>query len=68
MATARKCVMALYADRASQQWIVRDPDGNFWIIPLADDPWKHREPFHPTEETDLEPVPGHYKHLLGLPS
>ena len=49
---------------STQQWIVRDPEGNFWIVPSADDAWEHREPFQPTEETELEPVPGHYKYLL----
>ncbi len=67
MVTVRKCVVALYVDRASQQWIVRDADGNFWSVPPADDPWEHREPFQPTEETDLEAIPGHYKYMLGLP-
>jgi hypothetical protein len=46
---------------------VLDPEGNFWIVPSGDGSRDHRQPFHPTEETDLEPVPGHYKYLLGLP-
>ena len=33
-----------------------------------ENPWDHRQPFYPTEETDLEPVPGHYRSVLGLPS
>jgi hypothetical protein len=45
-----------------------DSDGNFWIVPPVDHPWDHREPFYPTEATELEPVPGHYKHMLDLPS
>jgi hypothetical protein len=24
-------------------------------------------PFQPTEETDLEAIPGHYRSMLGLP-
>jgi hypothetical protein len=60
-------VAALYVDRRTRQWIVRDPEGNLWVVPLTDNPWDHREPFQPTEETDLELVPGHYKHMLGLP-
>lgn len=59
--------MALFVDRSSQQWIVRDPEGNFWILPSGEDPWDHRKPFHPTAATDLEPVPGHYKDMLRLP-
>jgi hypothetical protein len=67
MLTSGKRVLALYVDRASQQWVVLDPEGNFWIVPSDDSPWEHRQPFCPTDETDLEPVPGHYKYMLGLP-
>lgn len=69
MLTMRKNVVNLYVDRSSQQWIVRDADGNFWIVPSADDnPWDQRQPYYPTAATELEPVPGHYKQLLGLPT
>jgi hypothetical protein len=54
-------------DRRSQQWIVLDPEGNFWVVPLTDNPWDNREPFQPTEASELEPVPGHYKQMLGIP-
>jgi hypothetical protein len=54
-------------DRASGQWIVRDADGNFWLLPATDNPWDDRRPFSPAEETELEPVPGHYKYMLGVP-
>ena len=67
MVAVTKCTIALYVDRSSQQWIVRDGEGCFWIIPPGDDPWDHRLPFNPTEDTELEPVPGHYKYLLQLP-
>jgi hypothetical protein len=67
MTTLRKSLVAVFADRASRQWIVRDPDGNYWLVPSVPDPWDHRRPFQPTEETDLQPVPGHYKDTLGLP-
>ncbi len=67
MLIARKRALALYVDRASQQWVVLDPEGNFWLIPSVENPWDHRQPFDPTEETDLEPIPGHYKDMLGLP-
>ena len=33
MLTLRKNVVALYVDRSSQQWIVLDAEGNFWIVP-----------------------------------
>ena len=69
MLTLRKNVMSLFVDRSSQQWIVQDPDGNLWIVRSDDkNPWDQRQPFTPTEETELESVPGHYKHMLGLPT
>jgi hypothetical protein len=67
MLTANKPTLALFIDRATHQWIVRDVDGNFWIVPAVENPWSHREPFQPVENTELEPVPGHYKYLLSLP-
>jgi hypothetical protein len=68
MLTLRKNVMTLFVDRSNQQWIVLDGDGNFWMVPTSyDNPWDQRQPFCPTEETELEPVPGHYKYMLGLP-
>lgn len=67
MLTLRKNVAALYVDRSSQQWIVQDPEGSFWVVQTNDEnPWDQRQPFYPTEETELEPVPGHYKYMLGL--
>ena len=59
--------VTLYVDRSSQQWVVLDPEGNFWILPSVDNAWDQRRLFNPTEESELEPVPGHYKHMLGLP-
>ena len=67
MLGARTRVVALYVDRASQQWVVQDAEGKFWSLPSTDNPWDERRPFSPAEETELEPVPGHYKHMLGLP-
>jgi hypothetical protein len=58
----------IFVDRACpQHWVVRDPDGNFWIVPSVENAWESREPFRLTEEADLEPVPGHYKYMLNLP-
>ena len=66
--TVRKELVAVFADRVSRQWIVRDPEGNFWVVPPSKkDPWDHRRPFQPSEEMELQPVPGHYKDTLGLP-
>jgi hypothetical protein len=67
MLTVRKQVVGIYVDRSSQQWVVRDADGNFWVLPTTSSPWDDRRPFYPAEEADLESVPGHYKYMLGLP-
>jgi hypothetical protein len=67
MTVVEKRVSALFVDRLSRQWIVRDPEGTFWTLPSGEHPWDQRQPFDLTAETDLEPVPGHYKDLLGLP-
>jgi len=67
MLIVRKQVMDLYVDRVSQRWVVRDTDGNFWLVPPVENAWEHREPFQPAEDVELEPVPGHYKVMLGLP-
>ena len=66
MNTARKAGLALYVERSQRRWVVRDPDGNFWIVPPGDQPWDQRLPYEPTEEAELEPVPGHYISMLGL--
>jgi hypothetical protein len=65
MMTVKQRKLSIYVDKSTQQWIVRDVEGTFWSVPADDDGWKHREPFTPTHE--LEPVPGHYHYLLGLP-
>jgi hypothetical protein len=67
MTILRGQLVALFADKSSQQWIVRDPEGNFWILPPGENPWDHRQAFQPSAETELEPVPGHYRDMLGLP-
>jgi len=67
MISEKKRLAALFVDRFSNQWVVRDPEGNFWIVPSVENGWDHREPFYPTEETELEPVPGHYIYMLDLP-
>ena len=68
MAVERKQILGLYVDRSNQQWIALDPDGNYWAVSVFEEnPWDQRQPFFPSEETELEPVPGHYKHMLGLP-
>jgi len=60
-------IVGIYVDKVCQRWIVRDGEGQFWSLPTSDKPWEEREPFTPAEETELEPVPGHYRYMLGLP-
>ncbi len=67
MIAVKKQMVALFVDKSSQQWVVRDADGNFWLLPTGENPWGHRQSFDPTEESDLEPISGHYKYLLDLP-
>jgi hypothetical protein len=35
MSTARKRVMALSVKRSCQQWVVREPEGNFGPLPAV---------------------------------
>jgi len=68
MVAMEKRKIGIFVDRACpERWIVRDLDGNFWTIPSAENPWDHREPFYPVEESELQPVPGHYRYALGIP-
>ena len=67
MMVVKQRKMSIYVDKSSQKWVVRDEEGAFWSVPADEEGWKQREPFTPTEETELEPVPGHYYYLLGLP-
>jgi hypothetical protein len=68
MTALGKQIVAIYVDRLKQQFVVLDPDGRYWALSHDGDPWNQRQPYSPTEETELEPVPGHYKQMLGLPN
>lgn len=68
MVETTKQIVALYVDRSTQQWVVRDREGHFWSVPPIEVAWDHRQPYSPSEDTDLEPVPTHYKYLLRLPT
>lgn len=68
MPTRKPGISLFVAKSQPQHWIVLDRDGNYWLIPPLENPWENRQPFQPTEESDLEPVPGHYKYMLGLPA
>jgi hypothetical protein len=67
MLATTKRALTLYVDHATQQWIVLDPEGRYWVVPSRDNAWEYREPFVLAEDTNLETVPGHYKYLLQLP-
>lgn len=67
MVETAQYVVALYVDRATQQWVVRDRSGNFWILPSGADAWENREPFDVQPESLLEPIPSHYRYLFDLP-
>ena len=66
MTTVGSSALTIFVDRSSGQWIVRDGDGYYWVIPPTDNPWDDRRPYSPAGETELERVPGHYKYVLGL--
>src|SRR5262249_17870809 len=61
MVSSPSRMAAIFVDRScTEHWVVRDPEGNFWIVPSVESGWECRRPFQPTEETELDPVPGHY--------
>lgn len=69
MIAARSRKTTIFIDRACQgHWVVRDPEGQYWVVPSTERAWEDRRPFTPTQDTQLEAVPGHYKSFLGLPS
>jgi hypothetical protein len=59
---------AIFVSRSgTDHWIVRDPEGRFWLVPSVENAWECRQPIEPPEDSELEPVPGHYKYMLGIP-
>jgi hypothetical protein len=68
MVAVRIHVVRLYVDRSSHRWVVLDSEGSYWVIPDGEDAWERREPFFPNDEAELDPIPGHYKYTLGLPT
>jgi len=67
MVTVKTRALSIFVDRSSRQWVVLDAEGSFWTVPPREEGWNQRQPFSPTEESELEPVPGHYGYMLGLP-
>jgi hypothetical protein len=67
MTVARTHAVSIFVDRASRQWIVLDHEGAWWVVPPNEYGWEQRQPFVPPEDIELEPVPGHYRYVLGLP-
>jgi hypothetical protein len=67
MITKEKPVVGIYVDRTCPaHWVVKDCHGRFWMVPPGENAWQRREPYEPTEETELVPVPSHYEYMLGL--
>ena len=68
MIEGRRLTFALYVDRSSKRWVVQDPQGHYWLMPENENnPWDQRQPYCLTEEAELEPIPAHYKYMLGIP-
>ena len=67
MTHVKKHTLSIFVDRSSRQWIVLDAEGSYWAVPPNEVGWDQRQPFTPTEESELEPVPAHYRYMLGLP-
>jgi len=67
--TETRSWIALYVDPLSQQWVVRDREGNLWIVPASSHSWHEWQPYEPTgdAESELVPVPRHYQYVLNLP-
>jgi hypothetical protein len=64
MPNLKRRVAALYVDRNTQQWVVRDNEGNLWSVPPGENGWDQRSRFEPSEESDLEILPGHYIFMI----
>src|ERR1051326_8543086 len=45
MMSIKKVTVALFVDRLSNQWVVRDPDGDFWIVPFGESGWESPRAF-----------------------
>jgi hypothetical protein len=67
MENVRSCGLQLFVDRARRQWVARDAQGRYWILPGSDRAWEDRTEVRQRELTELEPVPMHYKATLCLP-
>lgn len=67
MENTKSVELRLFADRAKRQWIVRDGQGQYWMLPSSDRAWEDRIEVQQREITDLEAVPMHYKATLCLP-
>ncbi len=68
MVTTSKPRLTIYVDKDNpEHWVVRDGEGRFWAVPSGDNAWENRKPICPDETVTLEPVPGHYSYMLGLP-
>jgi hypothetical protein len=45
MVASEKQMVTIFVDRACpERWIVRDAEGNFWLVPPTAHPWDHASP------------------------
>ena len=58
MIGVRKQRVTLYVDRLSQQWVVLDPEGNFWMVPSVETPGTSASRFTRPRRLSLSPFPG----------
>lgn len=56
----------LFADKVQGRWIVCDEKGIYWVL-AGENTWEQRQQITLNDEIDLQPVPGHYKRMLGVP-
>jgi hypothetical protein len=66
MITVRKRVVALFVDKSASSGWCGIPEAISGLSLLWKKAWDHRQPLHPTEQSELEAVPRHYIHMLDL--
>ena len=63
MIATRKPAMSLYVEKEHPDcWVMRDREGRLWVVPPGEDVWAKREPVHPSEQSEREPVPDRFLH------
>lgn len=67
MLTEKRELVSIYVEPSKRRWVVRDPDGHLWAVDSSTDGWDRRELYELTDDSELVPVPGHYRYMLQLP-